>query len=131
MKSLYEVIVGNVGTIYDGGSYREALKRFKTYVEISKSGSGRAGNEDVTLMRDGEIIKEHFGTQENPSSVRAQVRRLPSGQVQIKVPLRRGENPMAKAQQLARVLGRKVTSVSTTTGGRMRSLPLSKARRKR
>jgi hypothetical protein len=52
------------------------------------------------------------GSQSNPIGIRAQVRRLPSGQVQLKVPLRKGENPMAKAQELARALGRKITLVS-------------------
>lgn len=57
----YEVIVGNVGSVYAGTSQREAHKRFTDYVLISKSGRGRAGDEDVTLLRDNEIIREHVG----------------------------------------------------------------------
>ena len=181
-RAEYEVIVGNIGTIYDGGNYREALKRYRTYVKISKSESGRASGEDVIIMRDGEPVKEYFGSrssEENPrggiraqvrshyavqslmgrwgsftrkkdaeaaarrqreadrqagnapghvkvvkisgkenprGSIRAQVRRLPSGQVQLRVPLKRNEDPLKKARQLARMLGRKIASV--TRGGR-------------
>lgn len=60
-KSSYQVIVGNVGTVYDGVDESEAEKTYNDYVELSKSGYGRAGNEDVSLMRDGEPLKEHFG----------------------------------------------------------------------
>jgi hypothetical protein len=48
-------------------------------------------------------------------SIRAQVRRLSSGQVQIKIPLKRHENPMAKAQELACKLGRKLTNVQVVS----------------
>lgn len=51
--------------------------------------------------------------------IRAQVRCLPSGQVQLKVPLKRGESPLAKARQVAKSLGRKITSVAW--GGRKRN----------
>jgi len=55
----------------------------------------------------------------NPSSIKAQVRRLPTGEVQIKVPLRRGENPLRKAHELAKALGRKVVSVARMKNGRV------------
>ena len=53
----------------------------------------------------------------NPTSgtrggVRAQVRRLPSGQVQIKIPLKRNEDPLRKAQQIAKALGKRIVSVA-------------------
>jgi hypothetical protein len=57
----YEVIVGNVGTIYSGYSKAEALHRYDTYVEISESCVGRAGGESIVLMVDGDISKEHEG----------------------------------------------------------------------
>jgi hypothetical protein len=56
---LYEVIVGNIGTVHSGSNKKEALKHWKTYVAQSKSGVGRAGNESVTLMIDGEIDSKH------------------------------------------------------------------------
>ena len=61
----YEVIVGNVGTIFDetGGARAKwnAKKAYLHYVEASLAGTGRAGGEGVVLMEDGEIIAEHFG----------------------------------------------------------------------
>lgn len=58
----WEVICGNVGTVYDGTDEDEARRKFAVYVEQSKSGRGRAGNEDVTLLCNGEIVEEHSGT---------------------------------------------------------------------
>jgi hypothetical protein len=56
----YEVVVGNVGNVHTGGSKATAMTYFREYVEQSKSGCGRAGGEDVTLFKDGEIIKEYI-----------------------------------------------------------------------
>jgi len=61
----YEVIVGNIGTIFDetGGARVKwnAKKAYLHYVEASLAGTGRVGGEGVVLMEDGEIIAEHFG----------------------------------------------------------------------
>jgi hypothetical protein len=56
----WEVIVGNIGMIYDGNSYAEALRDYDRYVIQSISGYGRASDEDVTLMGNGEPYKEHY-----------------------------------------------------------------------
>lgn len=58
----YLVVVGNVGTVYDGPSVIESYRAFHEYVKISKEGVGRAGGEDVTRFRDGEVINEYIGT---------------------------------------------------------------------
>ena len=58
----YEVIVGNIGTVYDGNDLAEANRKFDTYVEQSKSGRGRAGGEDVTIMTNGEPTREFEGS---------------------------------------------------------------------
>ena len=55
----YQVIVGNIGQTTDTNDEAEARKDYNEYVEISKSGVGRAGNEPVVLMEDGEPIEEH------------------------------------------------------------------------
>ena len=65
-KCSYQVIVGNIGTVYDGGSKKTAMKEFSSYVKASKTGSSlRAEGEDVVLMEkcEGhyEPIKEHYG----------------------------------------------------------------------
>lgn len=62
----YEVVVGNVGTVYSGRSVTKAKAEYADYVRLSKAGApdgsaGRASGEDVTLFRDGEIWKEHVG----------------------------------------------------------------------
>lgn len=57
----YEVIVGNIGTVYTGNKYAEALAEFAEYQRQSIGGEGRAGGEDVTIMRDGEPYREHAG----------------------------------------------------------------------
>lgn len=58
--SRYQVIVGNIGTVYDGDNGFEADKRYNTYVGRSRRGEGRCAYEPVTLMKDGEPHKEHF-----------------------------------------------------------------------
>jgi len=55
----YQVIVGNIGTVFDGDDLKNAKSTFKVYVEQSKSEFGRASGEDVCMMSDGEIVKEH------------------------------------------------------------------------
>jgi len=62
----YEVVVGNVGTVYRGRSIKKALKVFAQYVDVAKLGApdghtGRASGEDVTLFRDGDVFREHIG----------------------------------------------------------------------
>lgn len=56
----FELTVGNVGTVYTGRNKREASRLFRHYQELSESGSGRAGNETVTLFADNEIIREYI-----------------------------------------------------------------------
>ena len=59
---VYEVIVGNVGSVYHGKSRANALKIYQSYVESSKEHAGaRCYGEDVTLLVDGEIEQEHTG----------------------------------------------------------------------
>jgi hypothetical protein len=60
----YEVIVGNIGKVYDGDSLPEAQLHVVAYIDQSKSERGRAGGESVTLMKDGDILTEFIGTQD-------------------------------------------------------------------
>jgi hypothetical protein len=60
--SFYEVIVGNVGSVYYGNNRAEALNTYRSYVRSSKEHSGaRCYGEDVILLVDGEIKQEHTG----------------------------------------------------------------------
>jgi hypothetical protein len=52
----YEVIVSNVGTVYGGPSKQMAEKTYYDYIEISRSGRGRAGGEEVSLLVDGAFV---------------------------------------------------------------------------
>jgi hypothetical protein len=56
---MYEVYVGNIGSVYLGANKREAEKKYRFYVKDSKTGLGRSGSEPVTLMCDGEIAKQY------------------------------------------------------------------------
>lgn len=60
VESKYEVIVGNIGTVYSGDNRNKAEKDYKDYVAQSKGGKGRAGGEDVILLIDGEPEKEYI-----------------------------------------------------------------------
>lgn len=53
----YEVFVGNIGSVYSGPSFNQALNTFRVYVKQSKSGFGRAGNEDIVILGDDEIME--------------------------------------------------------------------------
>ena len=65
-KNYYEVIVGNIGTVYSGPNGFTANHTYSSYVKSSKSSVGRASGEDVTLIKNGDIQKEYFGKRENP-----------------------------------------------------------------
>ena len=49
-KTTWEVIVGNVGRVYDGECEADARAVYQEYIKQSKVGYGRAGGESVTLM---------------------------------------------------------------------------------
>jgi hypothetical protein len=57
MKS-YQVIVGNIGTVYSGAQRPEAYRQFRRYQEAAGD-YGRAKGETITMMVDGEIAKEY------------------------------------------------------------------------
>lgn len=62
----YRTIVGNIGTVYDGPDASEAQEAWSHYVRQSRSGIGRASNEDVTLLvthpnGNEDVLLEHYG----------------------------------------------------------------------
>lgn len=57
-KHIYEVVVSNVGT-FNYTNKKLATKEYNQYAAISKTGKTRAGNESVTLIKDGQIVKEY------------------------------------------------------------------------
>lgn len=58
---LYELVVGNVGSVYHGTQYSRAYSLYIEYATMSKNLIGRAGGETVTLLEDGEVIQEYLG----------------------------------------------------------------------
>lgn len=58
----YSVVVGNIGTVYDGADRGEAQTKFMSYVDASMAPTGRAAGETVTLFCDDDVIGEHIGS---------------------------------------------------------------------
>jgi len=54
------VVVGNIGTVYDGSSRTEANRKFREYVKQSKETGCRASGEEVTLFAGGEVILREY-----------------------------------------------------------------------
>ena len=52
----YQVIVGNLGTVYDGDNGSDAAVIYADYVLASLNGEGRVAHESVTMMCEGEEI---------------------------------------------------------------------------
>jgi hypothetical protein len=61
----HEIIVGNIGTVYTGPSWKYASTTYKDYMWASKEGAGSVAGESVTWMKDDEVYKEYIGTQNN------------------------------------------------------------------
>ncbi len=57
----YQVIVGNIGTVYDDTDLKAAQAVFDEYVEQSRNNYGRASGEDVTMLCDDEEYAIHVG----------------------------------------------------------------------
>jgi len=65
----WTVIVGNIGTVYEGCNSHEAQQSYKTYVSLSQQGYGRGGDEVVTLIKGEEIVQEHLPDLDEPHKV--------------------------------------------------------------
>ena len=62
MKNQYEVIVGNIGTVYNGTNGFTAIKEYNQYIGLSRANYGRASGESITLLKNGDIYKEYLVT---------------------------------------------------------------------
>jgi hypothetical protein len=56
---MYSVVVGNIGTVYNGWSEYLAKETYKDYVKQSMANYGRASNEQVSLFNGEEIVVEY------------------------------------------------------------------------
>jgi len=64
-KAYYEVIVSNIGRVYEGSSKMEAEINYDHYKTLSVNAVGRASGESVSLWKDSEPILEHEGINED------------------------------------------------------------------
>ena len=60
-QAKFEVVVGNVGTVYTGNNYMQAQCKYDRYVKASKQGDGRVAGEPVTLLHNDNIRMEYAG----------------------------------------------------------------------
>lgn len=60
-SNLYEVLVGNIGTVLRTDNPDEARETFELYAARSRHGWGSCAHEPVTLRKDGEPIDEEPG----------------------------------------------------------------------
>ena len=88
----YQVVVGNIGYVYDGSNYMQARAKYASYVKDSKNNYGRAAGEPVTLLHNGEIAAEYFGTLEqdiddNPRRVAREIENRWGDRLSIGMPV--------------------------------------------
>lgn len=60
-KSKFQVVVGNIGTVYDGNNFMQAQSKYSSYVKLAKAPHGRASGENVTFFHNDEIRAEYIG----------------------------------------------------------------------
>jgi hypothetical protein len=60
MVYIWEVIVGNIGTVLTTENGFDAMQTYSAYKKQSESEYGRASGESVVLLRDGDIEWEHI-----------------------------------------------------------------------
>ena len=58
----HQIIVGNIGTVYDGEDSHQAAKDYGTFKRQSLSGEGRAAFEQVSWLKDGELFAQLPGS---------------------------------------------------------------------
>jgi hypothetical protein len=70
MRYTWTVVVSNIGIVYEGNNGFQALRYYNIYTKESRTEQGRAGGEDVTILRNNDIFREHIGsiTQEECST---------------------------------------------------------------
>ena len=59
LSNNYQVLVDNIGQVIETNRKKEALSYYKEYVSLSKDNIGRAGNENVYLIENNEVLHSH------------------------------------------------------------------------
>ena len=60
-KDIYTVVVGNIGMVLETNQHSAAVRCFQDYVILSSDHFGRSAGEDVTMLRDDEILLAYTG----------------------------------------------------------------------
>lgn len=63
-KNHYQVIMSNVGIVYEGTNGFTAIKEYNSCIALSKNSLGRASGENVELLRNDEIMRIFVGSLE-------------------------------------------------------------------
>lgn len=63
----FSALVGNVGTVLETDSYRDARLCARTYVDMSKAGGGRCAGESVYIFENDELVAS-YEPPENPDT---------------------------------------------------------------
>lgn len=66
MTIRHEIIVSNIGIVYDGTDIAEARRTFNEYCNQARDHVGRASGESVTWLLDGEIEVVQKGDEDTP-----------------------------------------------------------------
>lgn len=56
---MFEVVVGNIGKVWEGKSEAAATATYREYRHLSETGYGRCAGESVTLFWDNDILEEY------------------------------------------------------------------------
>lgn len=70
---MYQVVVGNIGTVLETEDKAEALRAYSLYTARSLLGTGRAAYEPVTILADDNVVREHTPSHPTATDVLAAV----------------------------------------------------------
>lgn len=59
---MYKIIVSNIGMVAEGDKFMDVYSTYLEYVSMSQDSIGSASGEDVTLLCNGEPIREFWGS---------------------------------------------------------------------
>jgi hypothetical protein len=60
--SKYQIVVGNIGTVYDGNNWSHAYGDWRAYCDMVELPHGRSSGEAVALFIDGELEQQFIPT---------------------------------------------------------------------
>ena len=110
-RYVVELASNHKWAVLDTQTGRYVSKPYGSPYFTTQGGAKRSAVAREKLWRRVDAENRRLG---NPSALRVQVRRLPSGEVQLKIPLSRNPASLKQAMKAVRKLGRRVKSVVVT-----------------